>query len=85
MKHAVEASVPFVAKSGGHSSWSTIGSDGFVLDLGLLRGVEVDADKKLAVISAGARIADVHAATCAKGFCGGRISLRSMIHLFWAQ
>jgi hypothetical protein len=33
-----------VPKAGGHSSWSTIGKDGIVVDLSALNGVSVDRD-----------------------------------------
>lgn len=35
--------MPFVTKSGGHSTWSTIGHDGFVIDLSKYAGIEVDS------------------------------------------
>ena len=66
--------MPFVPKSGGHSAWSTIGSDGFVLDLSLLRKVDVDVEKGNATASAGAQIRDVMEATWSKGFVAGRKS-----------
>ncbi|PSR83008.1 hypothetical protein BD289DRAFT_454010 [Coniella lustricola] len=47
---AVQASVPFVAKSGGHSNWSTIGDNGFVIDLSKYSAIEVDAEKATAKI-----------------------------------
>lgn len=34
--------MPFVTKSGGHSTWSTIGDDGFVVDLSNYSGITVD-------------------------------------------
>ncbi|ROW15212.1 hypothetical protein VPNG_03071 [Cytospora leucostoma] len=43
VRWAVEASVPFVTTSGGHSNWSTIGDDGFIIDLSKYTGIEVDA------------------------------------------
>lgn len=36
--------MPFVTKSGGHSTWSTIGNDGFVIDLSKYLGIEVDSE-----------------------------------------
>lgn len=47
---AVQASVPFVAKSGGHSIWSTIGADGFIIDLSKYSAIEVDVEKSTAKI-----------------------------------
>ncbi|KAI0834012.1 FAD-binding domain-containing protein [Hypoxylon sp. FL0890] len=49
VKLAIQTSVPFVAKAGGHSSWSTIGSSGFILDLSQIKSVEVDCDVVKAV------------------------------------
>lgn len=43
MKWAVRASIPFVIKSGGHSEWSTIDSNGMVIDLSKYTGIEVDS------------------------------------------
>ncbi|KAI1134308.1 FAD-binding domain-containing protein [Hypoxylon sp. FL0543] len=69
VKLAVETSVPFVAKAGGHSSWSTIGSSGFILDLSQIRSVEVDSEKQTATASAGALVGDVVKAVGEKGYC----------------
>ena len=68
VKWALLASVPFVAKAGGHSSWSTIGPEGFVLDLSLMRGVEIDVEKQTATASAGTLVGDICKATAAEGF-----------------
>ncbi|KAK8086719.1 FAD binding domain-containing protein [Apiospora phragmitis] len=35
---AIQAGIPFVSASGGHSSWSTIGQEGIVIDLSSVRG-----------------------------------------------
>ncbi|OTA75649.1 hypothetical protein M434DRAFT_88308 [Hypoxylon sp. CO27-5] len=69
VKLAVETSVPFVVKAGGHSSWSTIGSSGFILDLSQIRSVEVDSEKQTATASAGALVGDVTRAVNEKGYC----------------
>ncbi|RDA89836.1 hypothetical protein CP533_6947 [Ophiocordyceps camponoti-saundersi (nom. inval.)] len=45
---AVDHSVPFVVKSGGHSNWSTIGSDGVVIDLSRYSGIEIQLSDKTA-------------------------------------
>ena len=34
--------MPFVAKSGGHSQWSTIGAEGIIIDLTNFSNVAVD-------------------------------------------
>ncbi|KAF2787641.1 FAD-binding domain-containing protein [Melanomma pulvis-pyrius CBS 109.77] len=47
---AVETSVPFVIKSGGHSEWSTIDGSGVIIDLSKYAGVEVDARAQTAIL-----------------------------------
>ncbi|KAB5560303.1 hypothetical protein GE09DRAFT_86962 [Coniochaeta sp. 2T2.1] len=69
VKWAIENSVPFVPKAGGHSAWSTIGADGFILDFSLMRSVEVDVDQELATASAGTLIGDIAKAVAEKGYC----------------
>ncbi|CAJ2510609.1 Uu.00g062340.m01.CDS01 [Anthostomella pinea] len=71
VKLAVESSVPFVAKAGGHSAWSTIGSSGFVLDFSLMRAVEVDTGRQTATASAGTLIGDIVDAVAEQGYCRG--------------
>ena len=50
---AVESSIPFVVKSGGGSEWSTIGKDGFVIDLTHYSAIEADAKARTATIRGG--------------------------------
>jgi len=73
VKFALSASVPFVAKAGGHSSWSTI-SNGFILDFSLMRGVVIDKENQTATASAGTLIGDMMKAAAAQGLCVGRIT-----------
>lgn len=42
MKAAAITLTPFVAATGGHSPWSSIGEDGLVIDMSNFKGVEVD-------------------------------------------
>lgn len=42
VRWAVENSVPFVTKSGGHSNWSTIGENGIVIDLSNYSEISID-------------------------------------------
>lgn len=42
----MQESTPFVVRSGGHSEWSTIGSQGFVIDLSLYSGVAVHKEAR---------------------------------------
>ncbi|MCJ1385633.1 hypothetical protein MMC17_008756 [Xylographa soralifera] len=48
---AVGSTVPFVTKSGGHSEWSTIGSNGIVIDLSRYSSIQVDAEAQTATLS----------------------------------
>ena len=50
---AVKSSIPFVTKSGGGSEWSTIGGNGFVIDLTHYSTIEVDAGARTATIRGG--------------------------------
>lgn len=50
---AVKSSIPFVAKSGGGSEWSTIGDDGLVIDLTHYSAIQVDAKARVATIRGG--------------------------------
>ena len=53
VKWAIDSSTPFVAKAGGCSEWSTIGEDGFVIDLTRYSSVEVDRKAQTAIIKGG--------------------------------
>ena len=50
---AIKSSIPFVAKSGGCSEWSTIGDNGFVVDLTHYSAIEIDAGARTATIRGG--------------------------------
>ena len=39
-----------MTRSGGHSEWSTIGSDGFIIDLSLYSYIEVHREAKTVTI-----------------------------------
>lgn len=45
---AIEESIPFVMRSGGHSEWSTIGKNGIIIDLSRYSGIEVNIDSQRA-------------------------------------
>ena len=53
VKSAIEASIPFVPSCGGHSPWSTIGTEGFILDFGLYKRVEVDVVNTTVTVNGG--------------------------------
>lgn len=55
-------------KSGGHAyAGNTVGEGGLLIDLGLMNGVSVDADARIAAVSGGAVWRDVDEATQAHG------------------
>jgi FAD/FMN-containing dehydrogenase len=74
---AREAGVPLAVRGGGHSVSGASSCDGgVVVDLSTMRGVTVDAVRRVAVVEGGATWADVDAATGVHGLAttGGLIS-----------
>ncbi|KAK7001631.1 hypothetical protein R3P38DRAFT_2558324 [Favolaschia claudopus] len=69
VKQAVELNIPFVAKSGGHSLWSTIGKGGFILDLSLLKHISVDTEKKCVTVGSGVLVKELNDITFQHGLC----------------
>ncbi len=71
------AGVPLAVRGGGHSvaGLSTC-NDGVVIDLSQMRRVEVDAERRIAIVQPGATWADLDTATAAVGLAttGGLIS-----------
>ncbi|TVY18018.1 FAD-linked oxidoreductase azaL [Lachnellula arida] len=65
---ASKSSVPFVMKSGGHSEYSTIGSNGIILDLSLYKGVEVDISSGTATLKGSVLSKDVATALAEAGY-----------------
>ena len=53
VREAIKASIPFVPASGGHSPWSTIGKDGFILDLSLYKHAVVDSSRNTVTVKGG--------------------------------
>jgi FAD/FMN-containing dehydrogenase len=47
---AVAMSIPFVTRSGGHSEWSTIDSNGVIIDLSKYSGIKVDKKGRKATL-----------------------------------
>ena len=72
-----EAGVPLAVRAGGHSvaGFSSC-DDGVVIDLSLLRGVDVDPERRRALVQPGATWADFDAATGRHGLAstGGLVS-----------
>ena len=53
IREALKASVPFVPATGGHSPWSTIDKDGFILDLSSCKHVAVNASQCTVTVRGG--------------------------------
>lgn len=58
-------------KSGGHSEYSTIGSNGIIIDLSLYKGVEVDADSSTATLKGSILTKDVATTLAKAGYFTG--------------
>ncbi|KAJ7721598.1 hypothetical protein B0H16DRAFT_1677853 [Mycena metata] len=69
VKLAVELNIPFVPKSGGHSLWSTIGPEGFILDLSRLKNVSLDKERKTVTVGSGVLIKEVNETAFQHGLC----------------
>lgn len=76
---AVNASIPFVTKGAGHSEWSTIGTNGFIIDLTHYSAIKVDAKARTAIIKGGITQKDVAVRLAEEGlFTGKELNLRSL-------
>lgn len=67
--HAVKNSIPFVAKAGGYSPWSTIGPQGWIIDNSLLTGISLDINNHTATIQAGVLTKQLNVTVADAGFC----------------
>lgn len=72
VKWAVDASIPFVTKSGGHSQYSTIGSNGIIIDLTRYSGVKVDKAAKTATLTGSVLNKQVGVALANEGLFTGK-------------
>jgi FAD/FMN-containing dehydrogenase len=81
VRWAVENSVPFVTKSGGHSTWSTIGNEGFIIDLSNYSGITVDSSGQVAKLTGSilSKAVAVHLAD--KGYFAGNGPHQSLEHV----
>ncbi|KAF7719263.1 FAD binding domain-containing protein [Penicillium ucsense] len=93
VKSAAITSTPFVAATGGHSPWSSIDENGFILDMSRFKGVEVSCDHGTAKVRGGllqrelqaaladharfTTVGDSHTVGVIPYFIGGGISLFS--------
>ncbi|KAJ7648379.1 hypothetical protein DFH06DRAFT_575473 [Mycena polygramma] len=69
VKLASERQVPFVPKSGGHSLWSTIGADGFILDLTQLTNISVDKPTGRITLQSGVLTKQANEVAFQNGLC----------------
>ena len=65
----MENAIPFVPKAGGHSLWSTIGVEGFILDLSLYTGTQVNTTNQTVTMKGGVLAQEVYDAVYDAGFC----------------
>lgn len=80
VKYAVAHAIPFVPKAGGHSLWSTIGQEGFILDLSLLKAIHVDTEAGTATLQAAVSTQEALDAVSTKGFAIGWCSCMGLFH-----
>lgn len=68
IRSARDGGLPLAVRGGGHNvaGFGTV-DDGVVIDLGPMNGVEVDPDKREALVGGGARLKDLDSATQAHG------------------
>ncbi|KAF9556156.1 FAD-binding domain-containing protein [Agrocybe pediades] len=66
---AAELSIPFVPCSGGHSLWSTIGNDGFILDLRRLQNITVDLESRQVTLQSGVLVGHANQVAWGHGLC----------------
>lgn len=69
VKLALKHDVPFVPKSGGHSAWSTIGSEGIIIDLSNYKKVTVNKSAGTVQIQPGVLNKQLNEALYAEGRC----------------
>lgn len=65
---ALQNQIPFVPKSGGNSPWSSIGSEGWVIDLSLLTDIKVDVSNQTVTLQAGVQSKPLNVAVANAGF-----------------
>ncbi|KAG0647854.1 FAD-linked oxidoreductase chyH [Hyphodiscus hymeniophilus] len=68
VQHAVNHSIPFVSKAGGHSPWSTIDSSGWIVDLTRYTGIKIDIQAQTATVQAGVITKPLNQAVHKAGF-----------------
>ena len=71
MKAASVHQIPFVSVCGGHSLWSTIGTDGFVLDFTNFKSVQVNSTEHQVTVAGGVLMKELSTALADAGECAG--------------
>ncbi|KAJ7213411.1 hypothetical protein GGX14DRAFT_550574 [Mycena pura] len=66
---AAQYDVAFVPKSGGHSLWSTIGAEGFIIDLARLKKISVDKPTGQITVQSGVFVKEANDAAFENGLC----------------
>ncbi|KAJ6522064.1 hypothetical protein B0H19DRAFT_1348717 [Mycena capillaripes] len=66
---AAQYDVAFVPKSGGHSLWSTIGAESFIIDLTRLKKISVDKTTGLITVQSGVFTKEANDAAFEHGLC----------------
>lgn len=75
--------MPFVTKSGGHSNWSTIGEDGFIIDLSHYSGITIDSSGPVAKLRGSILSKAVAVHLAEKGYFAGTCRLLHKIRNIW--
>lgn len=65
----MENNVPFVPCSGGHSLWSTIGKEGFILDLRQLNSISIDRESRQITLQSGILVKQANDTAWEHGLC----------------
>ncbi|KAH8594653.1 hypothetical protein B0O99DRAFT_687431 [Bisporella sp. PMI_857] len=69
VKHAVQHKIPFVARCGGRSSWSTTGPGGWIIDMSLQSSISLDIQNKTATVAPGVITKQLIEAVAKEGMC----------------
>ncbi|KAL7927964.1 hypothetical protein ACQKWADRAFT_278347 [Trichoderma austrokoningii] len=69
VKAAAITSTPFAVVTGGHSPWSSIGEEGFIIDMSSFGGVEVDSSERIAKVRGGVLHKEFQMALSRQGQC----------------
>jgi len=65
---ALKNQIPFVPKSGGNTPWSSIGSEGWIIDLTLLRDIKIDSQNQTVTLQPGVQTKPLNVAVANAGF-----------------